>query len=535
MDKTNKTVIEKTNFEPYEGTEPYLFISYSHYNSEEVYRILNRLNREKFRVWFDDTMEIGEDFRDELRIKIENCSAFIIFISNASMASKYCGMEIITAYKNNKRIYPIYVEENIEIPAPLKMMLENLQHVKGVSTENEDKYITKMIASLPIETMRSLVMKENVLIKCKDGSQIINIPENVSVIDYAAFKNCERLTVVNISENLEVIRDEAFRGCKSIEHILLPSKVKHLGSSSFRDCISLRTLEIENGDIEIGERAFENCQILSSIKLPNDLAEIYGGVFNSCKMLEEIILPENLTTIGESSFSGCVKLKSIYIPESVTKIDDMAFSGCVELEEIILKKGLNKIGKNTFKECESLKEIYIPETVWSMGTSPFRGCVKLKTINVHPKSKNFKSVDDVLFNKNKSVLICYPASKDKYEYEIPDSVTVISDWAFCDCTQLNKIIIPDSVTEIGEGAFYRCDKLKSVEIPDSVYKIDDTAFRGCTSLEKVLIPDSVTEFGWGLFNGCEQLIVYCSENSRAAKYCEKKHMEYRSPQEFGEN
>lgn len=531
MEKDKKKAI-KPNFEPYEGTEPYLFISYSHYNSDEVYRILNRLNKEKFRVWFDDTMEIGKDFRDELRIKIENCAAFIIFISNGSMGSQYCGMEIITAFKNNKRIYPIYVEENVEIPAALKMMLENLQHVKGVSTENEEKYITKMIASLPIETMRSLVTKDNVLIKCKDGSQLINIPDNITIVDHSAFKNCERLTVVNISESVETIRDEAFRGCKSIKKISLPCKVKHLGSSAFRDCISLESLEIKNGDIEIGERAFENCQILTSIELPDELAEIYGGVFNSCKMLEEIKLPQNLTILGESSFASCVKLKKIDIPESVTKIDDMAFSGCVELEEISLKRGLNKIGKNTFKECESLKEIYIPESVYSMGTSPFRGCVNLKTIFVHTKNKSFKSVDDVLFNKNKSVLICYPASKDKYEYEIPDSVTVISDWAFCDCSQLNKIIIPDSVTEIGEGAFYRCDKLKAIEIPDSVYKIDDTAFRGCTALEKVLIPDSVTEFGWGLFNGCEDLVVFCSEHSRAAKYCEKKHIEYRSPDEF---
>lgn len=530
-----KSAVEKLNFEPYEGTEPYIFISYSHYNSNEVYRILNRLNREKFRVWFDDTMEIGKDFRDELRIKIENCSAFIIFISNASMKSKYCGMEIITAFKNNKRIYPIYVEDNVEIPPALSMMLENLQHVKGVSTENEEKYVSKMITSLPIETMRSLVMKENVLIKCKDGSRLINIPDNVNIIDQFAFKNCEKLAVVNISESVEIIRDEAFRGCKGIENVVLPSKVKHLGSSAFRDCISLHTLEIKNGNIEIGERAFENCQELTNITLPNELAEIYGGVFNSCKMLEEIVLPDNLTILGESSFASCVRLKKIHIPDSVTKIDDMAFSGCVKLKEIVLKKGLNKIGKNTFKECESLEGIYIPETVYSMGTSPFRGCVKLKTIRVEGKNKSFKSVDDVLFNKNKSVLICYPASKDKYEYEIPDSVTIISDWAFCDCAQLNKIIIPDSVTEIGEGAFYRCSKLKSVEIPDSVYKIDDTAFRSCTALEKVLIPDSVTEFGWGLFNGCENLTVYCSENSRAAKYCKKKHIEYHSPEEFEKN
>ena len=88
----------------YDGDEPYIFVSYSHIDIPQVREIMKRIDREKFRYWYDDTMEIGEDFRLELQSKIENCSAFLIFISNSSMQSKYCGMEIITAFKNNKRI-----------------------------------------------------------------------------------------------------------------------------------------------------------------------------------------------------------------------------------------------------------------------------------------------------------------------------------------------------------------------------------------------------------------------------------------------
>lgn len=523
---------EKIRFEAYEGTEPYLFISYSHHNVEAVYRVLNRLDKEKFRIWFDDTMEVGEDFREELRIKIENCSAFVLFISNESMNSKFCGMEIITAYKNNKKIFPIYVEDNVEIPAAFKMMLENLQHVKGMATDSEEKYIAKMISGLPIETMRSLVIKDGVLKKCKDGSKEVNIPNNVKTIDVAAFKSCEKLETVVISENTEVIKEEAFRGCKRIKSIHIPEKVKFLGESVFRDCISLTDLSIDNGDIEIGERAFENCPSLKNVRLPDKLAEIYGGVFNSCKAMEHIELPRNLTILGESAFAGCIKLKEIIIPDNVTKIDDMAFSGCTEMVKINFQEGLCKIGKNAFKDCKSLNKVSIPATLHSMGMSPFRGCDNLTSIHVSGKNKYFKSVDDILFNKNKSILICHPARKDQYEYEIPDSVTSIRDWAFCECSQLNKIIIPDSVNEIGEGAFYKCTALKIVEIPDSVIKIEDVAFRGCSELEKIAIPNSVTEFGWGLFNGCEKIVVYCDKDSAAAKYCDKKNIKYCVLEEF---
>lgn len=516
----------KTTFDTYEGTEPYLFISYSHADTDRVFRILNRLDKEKFRMWYDDTMEVGEDFRVELKEKIENCAAFLIFISEASMTSKYCGMEIITAFKNNKKIFPIYIEDEVEIPAALKMMLENLQHVKGVSLEHEEKYISKMISGLPVEAMRSLIMDKGVLKKCKDGSKFVNIPETVTIIDSEAFKECETLEEVNFSEALEVIRDEAFRGCKGVKSLNIPVKVKTIGESSFRDCTGLKDVVILNDDIEIGERAFENCQGLQNVFLPQGLTEIYGGVFNSCKSIKSLELPEKLTIIGESSFSDCINLKKIKIPNEVTKIDDMVFGGCANIEEILLPEGLNKIGKNAFKDCRSLSKIHIPSTVYNIGSGPFRGCERLCAISVEAKSRYFKSVNDILFNKNKSTLICYPAKKDKYEYEIPDSVTVIADWAFCECTKLSKVVIPDSVNEIGEGAFYKCTSLKSLTIPDSVVKIEDTAFRGCSNLENIIIPKTVKEFGWGLFNGCENIVVHCHQDSKAAKYCDKKNIKY---------
>jgi len=518
---------EKINVNVYNGTEPYIFISYSHANTGAVNKILNRLDKERFRLWYDDTMEIGDDFREELKSRIEGCGAFVLFVSKVSMESKYVGMEIITAFKHGKRIYPIYLEADVEIPGVLRMVLENLQHVKGFSDDGDDRFVKKFIESLPVETMHTLQIEDGVLYKCKDGSYEITLPDAVKIIGESAFKHCVRLESITFTDELEVIGDEAFRGCKSLKKLVVPKKVKSIGESAFRDCIELSEIIVENSEIEIGERAFENCPMMETVSLPNGLMEIYGGVFNSCKALEHIELPEKLTILGESAFSSCVKLKEIIIPQNVTKIDDMVFHGCVELDSISMPDSLNKIGKSAFKDCKALVSVRIPANVYSIGTSLFRGCENLKSIWVEPKNRCFKSVDDILFNKNRSLLICFPALKDAEEYEIPDSITVIWDWAFCGAAQLKKILIPDSVSEIGEGAFYKCSALEKIEIPDSVMKIDDVAFRGCTSLKEVVIPENVREFGWGLFNGCENVVVICDDNSAAATYCEKKNIKHR--------
>ena len=524
--KNTKSLHEISNINSYEGDEPYIFVSYSHNDTEDVSKVLHEIDREKYRFWYDDTMEIGEDFRKELREKIEKCSAFLLFISDNSMNSKYCGMEIITAFKNDKRIFPVYLQDEVEVPAALKMVLENLQHVKGLHFERDNihRYIKKLIVSLPIETMRSLDIEDGTLRKCKDGSTAITVPSGVNIIDADAFKNCEKLESIDFGPDVTHLQRESFRGCKNLQFVTLPQSVRFVGESAFRDCISMSTLTVENDDIEIGERAFENCASLSFISLRNGMTEIYGGVFNSCKSLEFIKLPERLTILGESSFADCVRLKKVEIPPLVTKIDDMVFNGCIELSEVLISDSVSKIGKNAFKDCKSLKSIHLPAAVANIGAGPFRGCSALEKITVSPKSKHFKAVDNVLFNKNKSTLLCFPAKAGFKSYDIPDSVTVISDWAFCECSELRNVSVPDSVYEIGEGAFYLCSSLKTITIPDSVVKIDDTAFRGCTSLETVYLPDSLTDFGWGLFNGCDNVRVICSNNSAAASYCDSKNI-----------
>ncbi len=531
-----KKVIEEDIYDlgvsSYEGDEPYIFVSYSHADSKLVGMVLKRIEKEKFRFWYDDTMEIGEDFRHELQTKIENCSAFLLFVSPTSMQSKYCGMEIITAFKNNKKIYPVYLDDNTEIPGPLKMILENLQHTKSISVGKSSHYLDKLISSLPTETMRSFNIEGDVLIRCKDGSSSLELPPEVRVVGAGAFKNCEKLENLEIGGKAEIIMNEACRGCKSLTSLRLPQNVRSVGESAFRDCTSLLEIVVENDEIELGERAFENCAHLAKINLADGISEIYGGVFNSCKALKEIKLPENLTVLGESSFADCVSLTEIHIPEQVTKIDDMVFNGCITLSKVEMHDKITKIGKYAFKDCKSLESIFIPNSVNFIGTGLFRGCTKLKEIEVDPKSRYFKSVENVLFNKNKSILHAYPPKLSATAYTIPDSVTIISAWAFCDCQNLEQIIIPDSVIEIGEGAFYQCTSLLTVIIPDSVDKIDDTAFRGCSNLELIEIPDSVTEFGWGIFNGCDKIHVICSDNSAAARYCDKKnisHSENRNP------
>ncbi len=515
----------QTKFEAYTGNEPYLFVSYSHKDTAAVYPILDALYDRKYRIWYDESCENGNDFRDELRHRIEKAEAVLLFVSKSSMTSPFCGMEIIVARENNKRLYPIYLDD-VDVPPAFAILLSNTHHSMA---DNMDKLIKALVRDLPAVAMDRLTIGDGELKKCEDNGRSITVDEGVRIICADAFKDRKALHTIILPQTLETIGEESFRGCSNLEAMDVPEKTSRICSSAFRDCISMKSLKVRNGYIKIGERAFENCASLESISLPDGLTEIYGGVFNSCKSLVHIDLPKNLTILGESAFSDCVCLEKIEVPEAVVKIDDLAFNGCTNLTKIVLHEGLRKIGKGAFKNCRNLKQIELPISLSSIGDAPFRGCESIKSIHVDPKNRYYKSEpnkregsDHVLFNKNKSVIVAYPASSREVQYDIPDSVTVISDWAFSECKKLNRITIPDSVSEIGEGAFCNCVLLDEVEIPDGVEKIDDCAFRGCASLEKVVIPSSVKDLGWGLFDGCEGAVtVYCDEGSAICDYCRR--------------
>ena len=57
----------------------------------------------------------------------------------------------------------------------------------------------------------------------------------------------------------------------------------------------------------------------------------------------------------------------------------------------------------------------------------------------------YKRQDGVLYNKDKTELVAYPANKTSASFTIPSSVTTIASYAFSDVEELQAIYIPSSV------------------------------------------------------------------------------------------
>ena len=215
--------------------------------------------------------------------------------------------------------------------------------------------------------------------------------------------------------------------------------------------------------------------------------------------LKEAEVLDGVKSIGNLTFYSCLHLTDVNISNSVISIGRDAFSACDKLVNVNIPNGLTDIGARAFEGCISLKNIIIPSSVTNIGNFAFNGCYSLKSIEVAEDNSNYSSEDGVLFNKNKSNLICCPGGKAG-EYTIPDFVTSMSSGAFSNCRSITKVVIPNTITSIPYGAFTQCYALTDVVIPNSVTSIEDSAFKQCSSLANITIPSSVTNIGTDAFN-----------------------------------
>ena len=341
----------------------------------------------------------------------------------------------------------------------------------------------------------------------REKIQHLSVSSGITRIGNSTFCSCSNLVSVELPSSIESIGGSAFEGCVSLPSFVIPNGVSLVDGNLFSGCTNLAEVYIPNSVTTIWYEAFYGCSSLTEVELPKNLTTIRSGAFWNCTNLKAISFPDSLTTIENQSFYGCNSLTEIFIPGNINNIGNVAFANCKNLRKVDISNGVTSIGNSAFSGCISLTGIFIPESVSTIGSHVFLNCDNLIRIDVDENNPNYLSDSyGVLFNKEQTQLLCFPAGNPHKVYSIPEGVTKIDRYGFMGVKNLESISIPIGIKEINSETFENCVSLSNIDLPSSLSNIGIKAFKGCKSLTSIELPCNLTRIQTQAFSDCTGLI-----------------------------
>lgn len=133
----------------------------------------------------------------------------------------------------------------------------------------------------------------------------------------------------------------------------------------------------------------------------------------------------------------------------------------------------------------------LPDGVTSVSDSAFGYTPNLQSVYVSDSNPGLTLQDGVLFNKDMTQLLVYPASKPGSDYVIPESVTSLKWNAFSYTQYLENLTLSSGITEFSDSIMF-CDSLKSVDL-NMLSRINGGQLTYCFNIERVTVSENNTK------------------------------------------
>lgn len=136
----------KCSVEPYEGSQPYIFVSYRHDDKMQVYPYIEMLARDGYRIWYDEGITPGDEWTENIARHLEGCAVFIAFVTEASMNSHNCRREINFAVMREKTMISLFLDD-VKLSAGMEMLLSGRQGIFRNKYDIAEEFISKLIGA----------------------------------------------------------------------------------------------------------------------------------------------------------------------------------------------------------------------------------------------------------------------------------------------------------------------------------------------------------------------------------------------------
>lgn len=528
----------------YEGTENYIFVSYSHKDSAIVLPIIEGLDKAGYRVWYDAGIEAGSEWPENVAMHISQSAVVLVFLSKNALNSQNCIREIHFSIKKRKEILVVYLEE-LELSdgmdmqlSPLQAMfyyrfpslqefmqkltiakiLSNCQKTQEVSTEPEkQKNKTKITPTKPViveEKLDPLYLQaleividagcaSRALLQRKLG---ISYPRACEILDwmekrgYVSEANDTHLRVVYITYS-DLLQLQAANAPKQPH---LPQTADELPDPL---CLPALRVVVVTGSASMSllQRTFA-IGFNRAGKLIDWMEECgFISAFIDGQKRTVLITLDEFTKLEESLNIETEEKEDVSSPnvkatnkENATNYKAFSFSKKQTYVSLFTNERYVCCAV-TFKAERTEKNIVIPQKdplKIPVGRIAERGFNKstIRTVTIPP---SIREIQRYAFSNTKTL----------QTLTIQEGTEIIGEQAFSYCSSLKKVEFPATLCQIGQRAFRACTALETASFADPLYANSMKAlafecFRECSSLQRVRLPNSLTSIKGYAFSGC---------------------------------
>ncbi len=114
---------------PYKGEGKYIFISYAHRDANLVWPVVQQLQNDGYRVWYDEGIDPGTEWDENIAAHVEGCDCFIAFLSRNYLASENCKDELSYSRDLGKKQILVYLQP-VRLPQGLALRVGRSQSVR---------------------------------------------------------------------------------------------------------------------------------------------------------------------------------------------------------------------------------------------------------------------------------------------------------------------------------------------------------------------------------------------------------------------
>ncbi|MCH5171304.1 MAG: leucine-rich repeat protein [Erysipelotrichales bacterium] len=354
------------------------------------------------------------------------------------------------AFASSGGIKTIVLSKNIAICKGISFA--NCLTIENIEVEPENPYFKSKDGLL-------LNKLGNELIFCPPKKDVVHLDDEITKLADYAFIASNAKEII-LSKNLKEIGERVFASTKKITTITIPDSVECIGEYAF-NLSSIKSITLGKGMRELSSYVISNCSSLDELIIPGNIKVIHASAVVNNFHLKRVVLENGVEVIEDGAFVDN-STNEYVLPTSLRVIKDNAFIRNPRLKSVTIPEGVTTLGNGAFSYCEILESIYLPSTLEEIGTSLVAYDRYLETISMHKDNPNFVVENNVLYSKDKTRLISYPARHEQFEYEVSDGVEIIDREAFSYVLRLEKLTLPASITFIGAYTFRMTSSLEEI-------------------------------------------------------------------------